>query len=122
MAYSDPATYDEKGNDLDNVEMTISNWGRNGNSVWFNESCPEFSLIQSFTIFRDYFELNVTYQPGTKKVLTTYFIALCNFQKQPYSMISSGRYYRYVPGARENTPSTNALGGWYPCGILRSSI
>jgi methionine-rich copper-binding protein CopC len=116
--YYDPATYDEKGNDLDNVEMTISNWGRNGNSVWFNESCPEFSLIQSFTIFRDYFELNVTYQPGTKKVLTTYFIALCNSQKQPYSMISSGRYYRYVPGAPENTPSSNALGGWYPCGYF----
>ncbi|MDD1773336.1 MAG: hypothetical protein LUQ14_01770, partial [Methanomassiliicoccales archaeon] len=120
--YYDPGTYDDKGVDLDGVSMTISNWGRTGDTVWFNESCPEFSLLQSFNLYRDYFELNVTYHPGTKKVLTTYFIALCNSQKQPYGMISSNHYYRYIPGAPETTPSGSVLGGWYPCGYFAPAL
>lgn|GEM_PF-1002012 len=114
--YPGNGTTDHLGNPLDSVKMTISKWGRNGNIVWFLESCPEFSLNQSFNFFRDYFELNVTYIPGTKKVVTTYFIGLFSASRTLYSLVSdsSGRYNRYVPGAPENTPSSNVLGGWYP--------
>ncbi|MDH7507841.1 MAG: Ig-like domain-containing protein [Methanomassiliicoccales archaeon] len=114
--YPGNGTTDHLGNPIDNVKMTISKWGRNGNIVWFLESCPEFSLNQSFNFFRDYFELNVTYIPGTKKVVTTYFIGLFSASRTLYSLVSdsTGRYNRYVPGAPENTPSSNVIGGWYP--------
>lgn len=111
-----PGTCDEKGTNLDGVHMTISAWGRNGNVVWFIESCPEFSLNQSFDIYRDYFELNVHYSPGTKNVLTTYFIALANKMGTFYNMDSGGNYaYSYIPGCGEDTPTVCAMGGWYPC-------
>jgi methionine-rich copper-binding protein CopC len=114
--YPGNGTTDHLGNPLDKVQMTISKWGKSGNVVWFLESCPEFSLNQSFNFFRDYFELNVTYVPGAKKVVTTYFIGLFSASRTLYSLVSdsTGRYNRYLPGAPENTPSSNTLGGWYP--------
>jgi len=112
--YAGEGTVDELGNALDAVSMTISNWGRTGQNVWFLESCPEFSLNQSFEIYRDYFELNVKYTPGTKKVSTVYSIALYSQEGTIYSMIEGGRHHRYVPGYDWNTAAGTGMGGWYP--------
>lgn len=110
--YPGDGTVDQYGNALDAVKMTISSWGQSGNVVWFVESCAEFSLKQSFTIYRDYFELNVTYSPGTKKVLTTYYIGLCSSTGSLYTLTNAQN--RYVPGNPEVTPSGDGMGGWYP--------
>ncbi|MEM0449177.1 MAG: fibronectin type III domain-containing protein [Methanomassiliicoccales archaeon] len=114
--YAGDGTYDANGNALDSVSMTISSWGRSGNNVWFIESCPEFSLNQSFRVYRDYFELDVTYKPGTKKVLTTYFIGLYSASNSLYSLVNTatGRFNRYIPGYAEDTPDGYGFGGWYP--------
>ncbi|MDD1747706.1 MAG: fibronectin type III domain-containing protein [Methanomassiliicoccales archaeon] len=113
--YAGDGTYDVNKNEL-SVSMTISSWGRSGNRVWFRESCAEFSLNQTFSIYRDYFELNVTYAPGTRQVTTSYFIGLYSATGSIYSMldIGTGRYNRYVPGMDEKTPDSRGLGGWYP--------
>lgn len=107
-------TYDSSKNALNTLSMTISKWGRTGNTVWFLESCPEFSLNQTFTIYRDYFELDVTYKPGTKNVLTTYFFGLYSASNSLYPMVSNGHYYRYVPGYEEDRSAGAGMGGWYP--------
>lgn len=112
--YAGDGTVDHQGNALDSVSMTISKWGKVGTTVWFLESCPEFSLNHTFDIYRDYFELKVEYTPGTKKVVTTYFVGLYSSSGSLYNMLSGGKYYRYVPGQAEDTPASNALGGWYP--------
>ena len=106
-------TIDEFGNPLNDVDMTISSWGLQGYVAWFVESCQEFSLNHTFTFFRDYIELNVTYSPGTKNVLTTYFIALFSESGNTYDMFDGG-YHRYMPGSREDLPKTHGMGGWYP--------
>ncbi len=113
--YNGQGTYDQNGNEL-SISMTISRFGRIGstNTVFFVESCPEFSLNQSFTFYRDYFELNVVYTPGTKDVITTYFIGLYSSSGAPINLLPSGKFCRYVPGFDENTPSSNGIGGWYP--------
>jgi len=107
-------TVDQNENDLNVLSMTISKYGETGNTVWFKESCPEFSLNQSFVIYRDYFELNVTYQPGTKNVLTTYFIALYDKNNAYQSLFKDGKVGRYVPGFDEDNPREFGMGGWYP--------
>lgn len=112
--YAGDGTIDQSGAALDSVAMKISSWGKSGNNVWFLESCTEFSLKQSFTIFRDYFELNVTYMPGTKKVLTTYYFDLHSSGGSRYGLISDSHFNRYIPGFPEDTPSGYGLGGWYP--------
>jgi fibronectin type 3 domain-containing protein len=112
--YTNDGTYDSSGAALNAVSMTISKWGRTGNTVWFLESCPEFSLNQTFTIYRDYFELNVIYKPGTKNVLTTYFFGLYSASNSLYPMVSNGHYYRYVPGYEEDRSAGAGMGGWYP--------
>lgn len=106
-------TVDHNGNALDSVSMTISDHGKEGNTVWFLESCPQFSLRQSFTLYRDYFELDVTYTPGTHKVLTTYFVGLYSDGKM-VDLFSDGQPHRYVPGYEEDRPHTHGIGGWYP--------
>ncbi len=113
--YAGDGTYDVNKNEL-SISMTISSWGRSGNRVWFKESCAEFSLNQTFTIYRDYFELNVTYVPGTRQVTTSYFIGLYSATGSIYSLldVGNGRYNRYVPGMDEKTPDSRGLGGWYP--------
>ena len=111
--HSGQGTVDEFGNPLDDVNMTIASWGLEGNVAWFNESCQEFSLNHTFTLFRDYMELNVTYVPGTKKVLTTYFIALFSESGSLYDMFDGG-YHRYIPGYSEEHPGSHGMGGWYP--------
>ena len=107
-------TVDQNENDLNVLSMTISKYGETGNTVWFKESCPEFSLNQSFVIYRDYFELNVTYQPGTKNALTTYFIALYDKNNAYQSLFKDGKVGRYVPGFDEDNPREFGMGGWYP--------
>ena len=111
--YAGDGTVDQNGAALDSVSMTISDWGRDGNTVWFLESCSEFSIKQSFNIYRDYFELNVTYSPGTKKVSTTYYFGLCSSSNSLYGLMN-GEINRYLPGFPEDTPSGYGLGGWYP--------
>ena len=117
--YAGDGTYDENRNEL-TISMTISSWGRVGNTVWFMESCPEFSLNQTFRIYRDYFELDVTYKPGTKKVETTYFIGLYSSSNSLYSLVNTGdgRYNRYMPGFREDLPDSHGMGGWYPSFLM----
>ncbi len=114
-AYSGDGTYDQNGVDL-SISMTISRFGRVGstNTVFFVESCAEFSLNQSFTFYRDYFELNVAYAPGIKKVVTTYFIGLYTSTGAAINLLKSGNFCRYVPGFDENTPAGFGIGGWYP--------
>ncbi|MCU0861555.1 MAG: hypothetical protein MUE65_04475, partial [Methanomassiliicoccales archaeon] len=111
--YAGDGTIDQNGNALDSVSMTISSWGQDGYVVWFVESCAEFSLKQSFNIYRDYFELDVTYRPGTKNVLTTYYLALCSSGGSIYNLMGS-EINRYVPGFPEDTPSSHGIGGYYP--------
>jgi hypothetical protein len=113
--YAGEGTVDSSGVEL-TVSMTISRYGRVGSSstVFFTESCAEFSLNQSFTFYRDYFELDVTYTPGTKKVITTYFIGLYTSSGSAINLLPSGKFCRYVPGFDENTPASNGIGGWYP--------
>ncbi len=110
--YPMEGSIDEFGNRLDNVSMTVASWGLQGNVAWFLESCPEFSLNQTFTFFRDYMELNVTYLPGTKNALTTYFVALFSESDNIYDMFDGG-YHRYMPGAAKD-PRGFGMGGWYP--------
>ena len=112
--YSGEGTIDQNGNNLNVLSMTISRYGRSGNTVWFVESCPEFSLNQTFVIYRDYFELNVNYKPGTKKVLTTYFIGLYDKSNTRLSLLTGGKFGRYVPGYPEDNKPTYGMGGWYP--------
>ena len=111
--YPGDGTVDQYGNALDSVKMTISSYGQSGNTVWFLESCTEFSLKQSFTIYRDYFELNVTYTPGSKNVLTTYYIGLYSSTGSLYKL-TNGQFNRYIPGFDEQTTSGYGIGGWYP--------
>ncbi|MDD1755403.1 MAG: fibronectin type III domain-containing protein, partial [Methanomassiliicoccales archaeon] len=111
--YSGTGTVDQYGNDLNQVQLVVTNWGRDGYTVWFLESCPEFSIKQSFSIFRDYFELNVTYAPGTTKVMAAYYLALCNAGGSIYGLMN-GRVNRYVPGMPELYDSNRAIGGYYP--------
>jgi hypothetical protein len=110
-------TVDEYGHPMDDVNMTITSWGIRGNCAWFLESSPEFSLNQTFMFFRDYMELNVTYSPGTKNVLTTYFVALYSEAGEMYSMFDGG-YHRYVPGFNEENPESHGMGGWYPTYLM----
>jgi fibronectin type 3 domain-containing protein len=112
--YAGEGTIDQYGNQLDQVQLTVTNYGKDGNTVWFLESCPEFSIKQSFDIYRDYFELNATYKPGTEKVLTTYYIGLCSKTNSLYNLMSSGHVNRYVPGYAEDRTEGQGLGGWYP--------
>ncbi|MBI0584318.1 MAG: hypothetical protein ISF22_08840 [Methanomassiliicoccus sp.] len=107
-------TVDEYGNDMNWVTTTISSWGQNGNVVWFDESCSQFTLRHQFTIYRDYFEMDVTYTPGTSKVIATYAIALGSSSGRLYDMFSDGQNHRYMPGSPESTPKSNGIGGWYP--------
>ena len=114
--YAGDGVTDSSGNSLDSVTMTISKWGRTGTTVWFLESCPEFSINQTFRVYRDYFELDATYKPGTKKVIATYFFGIYSSSNSVYSMVNSAnnRYNRYLPGFAEDTPEGYGLGGWYP--------
>jgi hypothetical protein len=107
-------TVDQYGNDLNGVTTTITDWGQDGNVVWFLESCEQFSLRQSFTVYRDYFELNVTYIPGTANVITGYFIGLYSAQGSLYDMFADGAPHRYIPGVPVDTPASNGIGGWFP--------
>ncbi len=111
--YPGKGTIDEFGNPLNGVNMTITSWGLAGNVASFVEACQEFSLNQTFTFFRDYMELNVTYIPGTKNVLTTYFIGLYSASEKMHNMFDGG-YHRYMPGADEELPKSHRMGGWYP--------
>jgi fibronectin type 3 domain-containing protein len=113
--YAGDGTYDSSKNEL-TPSMTISSWGHIGNKVWFKESCTEFSLNQTFTIYRDYFELDVTYAPGTKNVVTTYFFGLYSSSGSLYSLVdaSASRYNRYMPGIAEDLPEGYGMGGYYP--------
>ncbi|MDW5563183.1 MAG: hypothetical protein SA339_08145 [Methanomassiliicoccus sp.] len=108
-------TVDQYGNDLNYVTTTITSWGQNGNCVWFVESCSQYSIRHEFTIYRDYFELDVTYTPGASKVITTYAISLNSASGAYYDLFSDGKDHRYIPGTPLNTPKTNGIGGWYPC-------
>ncbi|MDD1770608.1 MAG: fibronectin type III domain-containing protein [Methanomassiliicoccales archaeon] len=112
--YAGDGITDSSGNALDTVNMRISRWGTTGNTVWFLESCAEFSVNQTFRIYRDYFELDATYAPGTKNVVVTYFIGLYSSSNSLIGLISGGNMYRYVPGYDEATPAGYGLGGWYP--------
>ncbi len=112
---ADEGTVDEYGNDLNWVTTRITSWGQDGDTVWFLESCSQFSLLHIFDLYRDYFELDVAYTPGTSKVVVTYAIALCSTNGYMYDLFSDGRSHRYVPGIPEDTPKTNGIGGWYPC-------
>ena len=112
---ADEGTVDEFGKDLNWVTTRITGWGQDGDSVWFLESCPQFSLLHTFDLHRDYFELDVAYAPGTSKVMVTYAIALCSTNGRMYDLFSDGQVHRYVPGIPEETPKTNGIGGWYPC-------
>ena len=111
---SGEGTNDELGNALDWVSTQIIDWGRDGNTVWFNESCAQYSLVHEFTIYRDYFDLDVTYIPGTANVITTYVIGLYSTGGQMYDMFSGGVPHRYIPGVPEDTSWTNGIGGWFP--------
>jgi fibronectin type 3 domain-containing protein len=115
--YSGDGTVDQYGNDADQVNLVITDWGTEGSAVWFLESCAEFSVKQSFNIYRDYFELNVTYAPGTKKVITTYYMALCSSSGSIYNLMN-GRVNRYVPGMPELANSDHSIGGWYPSFLM----
>ncbi len=115
---SGEGTVDEFGNALDWVSTRITDWGRDGNTVWFNESCDQFSLVHEFGIYRDYFELNVTYLPGTANVITTYVVGLYSGDGQMYNMFSGGQSHRYIPGVPEDTPWTNGIGGWFPAYMM----
>lgn len=112
---ADEGTVDEYGKDLNWVTTRITDWGQDGDSVWFLESCSQFSLRHTFDLYRDYFELEVAYAPGTSKVIVTYAIALCSTNGHMYDLFSDGQVHRYVPGIPEETPKTNGIGGWYPC-------
>jgi hypothetical protein len=112
--YAGDGTVDQNGVALDSVAMKVSSWGKSGSTVWFKESCAEFSILQSFNIYRDYFELNVTYSPGSKKVLTTYYFDLHAASGSRYGLMSDGHINRYIPGIPEDTPKSNGIGGWYP--------
>jgi fibronectin type 3 domain-containing protein len=111
--YAGDGTVDQYGNQLDQVQLTVTSYGKDGNTVWFLESCAEFSVKQSFNIYRDYFELNVTYSPGTKKVITTYYLALCSSSNSIYNLMN-GKVNRYVPGVPELLDSGHGIGGYYP--------
>jgi hypothetical protein len=111
---SGEGTNDEYGNTLDWVTTQITDTGRSGNTVWFTESCAQYSLVHEFTIYRDYFELDVTYIPGTANVITTYVIALYSSSGQIYNLFSDGVAHRYIPGVPEETSWTNGIGGWFP--------
>jgi hypothetical protein len=113
-SYAGDGTTDQYKNTMDWVSMTISKWTRTGSTVTFLESCPQFSLTQGFTFFKDYMELNTTYAPGTSKVITSYFVGLYTSSGSMISMVSDGKYHRYVPGYSETWPKENGLGGWYP--------
>lgn len=108
-------TVDEYGNLLNYVTTSITSWGQNGNVVWFVESCSQYSLRHEFTIYRDYFTLDVTYTPGTSKVIATYAISLNSASGSYYDLFSDGQDHRYIPGSPLNTPKSNGIGGWYPC-------
>ncbi|NLK25661.1 MAG: hypothetical protein GX307_03675 [Euryarchaeota archaeon] len=107
-------TVDENGNDLNWVSMKISDHGQDGNKVWFMESCPQFSMRQEFTIFRDYFELDTTYIPGESNAVVSYFVGLYDENNGMIDLFSDGKVHRYVPGFDEKRPSTHGIGGWYP--------
>jgi len=107
-------TVDQYGNDLNWVSMKISNHGRDGNKVWFVESCPQFSMRQEFTIYRDYFELDTTYIPGEKNAVVSYFVGLYDENGGMIDLFSDGKVHRYVPGFEEDRPASHGIGGWYP--------
>ncbi len=111
-------TVDQYNKAMDYVTMTISKWGRSGSTVWFLESCSQFSLTQSFTFYKDYMELDTTYAPGTSKVMTTYFVGEYSAKGSMYNLYSDGKNHRYVPGYPENWPKANGLGGWYPSYLM----
>jgi hypothetical protein len=108
-------TVDEYGNELNYVTTSITSWGQDGNVVWFVEGCSQYSLRHEFTIYRDYFEMDVTYTPGSSKVITTYAISLNSASGQYYDLFSDGQDHRYIPGTPLDTPKSNGIGGWYPC-------
>ncbi len=108
-------TVDEYGKDLNWVTTRITGWGQDSEKVWFLESCSQFSLLHTFDLYRDYFELEVTYTPGTSNAIVTYAIALCSTNGHMYDLFSDGKAHRYIPGIPEETPKTNGIGGWYPC-------
>jgi hypothetical protein len=111
-------TVDEFGNPLDGVTTSITEWGQGPNKVWFKESCDQFSLVHEFTIFRDYFELDVTYAPGTSNVMSTYVVGLYSEDGRMYNMFSDGEPHRYIPGVPEDTPYTHGIGGWFPAYMM----
>jgi len=108
-------TVDQYGNELNYVTTSITSWGQDGNKVWFVEGCSQYSLRHEFTIYRDYFELDVTYTPGASKVIATYAISLNSASGSYYDLFSDGQDHRYIPGSPLDTPKTNGIGGWYPC-------
>jgi hypothetical protein len=108
-------TVDQYGNELNYVTTSITSWGQNGNVIWFVEGCSQYSLRHEFTIYRDYFELDVTYTPGSSKVITTYAITLNSGSGSYYDLFSDGQDHRYIPGTPLDTPKSNGIGGWYPC-------
>ena len=99
---------------LTGFRMKISDHGQDGNKVWFMESCPQFSMRQEFTIFRDYFELDTTYIPGESNAVVSYFVGLYDENNGMIDLFSDGKVHRYVPGFDEERPSTHGIGGWYP--------
>ena len=107
-------TVDQNGNDMNWVSMSITDHGQDGNTIWFLEWCPQFSIKQSFTIYRDYFELDATYTPGTSNVIATYFVGLYSSSGSMYNMFADGQPHRYIPGVPESTPASNGIGGWFP--------
>ena len=102
------------GKDLNWVSMRISDFGHDGNRVWFVESSPQFSMRQEFTIYRDYFEFDSTYVPGEENAIVTYFAGLYDQNGGMIDLFSDGQVHRYVPGFDEQRPSTHGIGGWYP--------
>ena len=107
-------TVDEYGNLLNHVTTTITSWGQDGNKVWFVESCSQYSLRHKFTIYRDYFDLDVTYTPGASKVIATYAISMNSASGSYYDLFSDGQDHRYIPGTPLDLPKSNGIGGWYP--------
>ena len=118
-----PGTEDEFGNDLDDsINTDISSWGRNGNIAWFYESCSEFSLNHTFTFYRDYFELDVHYKPGTKNVLTTYIVGTYDSSDNHINPRWGSGSTLFSPGASVEQPSSHGMGGWYPRGYFFAPV
>jgi PKD repeat protein len=95
---------------LDSIGTVINNWGQSGTKISFNESCDtpvRYYINSTFTIYRDYMEMNVTYVPGTDTIVTNYAMCLAN---SAGTVITAKKY---MPGYIDNPPSSGNTGGWY---------